>query len=160
MTEPSTNFSIRPAGFPIDPRRSSQPARIASAMGATRYVGAALCRRLVQRGQYVRVISRLPQSVTGRALRLAPYNLRTELPPGALKAADAVIHLAAETGRAAATEYSTQLLAVHRLLAAGARARFVFVSSPSARADAPTADGGQNGQTKRRCLPWQQPCGA
>jgi nucleoside-diphosphate-sugar epimerase len=145
----------------VGPRPTDRPPRLVCVTGATGYIGAALCRRLVQRGHQVRALSRVPPLNSGPALQHVPYNLRADLQPGALDDADAVIHLATETDRGAATDHAAELLAVHRLLAAaaGAQARFVFVSSQTARGDAPTAYGRSKWANERAVLYMTAPAG-
>jgi nucleoside-diphosphate-sugar epimerase len=121
-----------------DQKVVSDEPRLVAVTGATGYIGAALCRALSTNRHPVLGLSRTVPRVVG--VRHLPYDLRAELAPDALMAVFAVIHLATETDRGASTDVEAELQAVRRLLAAAqlAGTRFVFVSSQTARADAPT----------------------
>jgi NADH dehydrogenase len=118
----------------------AEPSSIA-VTGADGYIGGSLCRLLASRGVPVRALSRRPPAVHG--LTHVAYDLRQPVLPAALTGASAVVHLAAETKRTADPDTDMELDALRRLLAEAARvgARFVFVSSQTARPDAPTAYG-------------------
>ena len=109
--------------------------------GAAGYIGEALCRLLLARGLGVRALSRHRPPVPGVAH--VTYDLREPIPAGALDGVSAVVHLASETKRAADPDSAMELAALGRLLeeARQVDARLVFVSSQTARVDAPTAYG-------------------
>lgn len=115
--------------------------QVIAVTGATGYIGAALARQLVDRGVTVRALGRSAVLMPGA--EFVHYDLRFPLPPGALEGIDGLVHLAAETSGASAVDEAVEELAVRRLSEAieKRRVRFVFVSSQTARADAPTAYG-------------------
>jgi NADH dehydrogenase len=115
--------------------------------GATGYIGSALARRLVDSGATVRALARAPLLMPG--VESASYDLRLPLPDGALESVDGVVHLAAQTDPGSPVDEAVEELAMRRLLQAieKKRVRFVFVSSQTARPDAPTA----YGRAKWRC---------
>lgn len=115
--------------------------RTVAVTGASGYIGEAVCRALVRRGLLVLALSRRETAVPG--VRFAAYDLRSELAPGLLAGVDVVIHAATETSRGAEPDIDAEIAALRRLAAAAeeASARLVFVSSQTARLDAPTGYG-------------------
>lgn len=109
--------------------------------GASGYVGKAVCRALKKRGVAVRALSRRDPRIADTSF--VAYDLRRQLDPNLLAGVDAVIHAAAETSRGAEPDMDAEIAALHRLLdaAGAASARFIFVSSQTARPDAPTGYG-------------------
>jgi len=112
--------------------------RLVVLTGATGYIGTVLTRRLLAEGFRIRALSRSRPS--GVDVEHIPYELRSEVPVGALDGAAAIIHLAAETQWNSDTYVEAELVALRRLMIAASqtRARFVFVSSQSASPDAPS----------------------
>lgn len=109
--------------------------------GAGGYIGARLCRALLERGQIVRALARRDPGIPGVAFE--PYDLRKEISSGALSGIDVVIHAATETARGSDPDIEAELAALDRLLDAtkAAGASLIFISSQSARPDAPTSYG-------------------
>lgn len=113
--------------------------------GASGYIGARLT-FLAPKGGYVVVAA--SRRLVGPALCWMPFELASAativLPPGT----DAVIHLAANPSLAAGVDDESEVFAARSLIGATKRlgAKFVFVSSQTARSDAPTV----YGQTKWR----------
>ncbi|WP_192643325.1 NAD-dependent epimerase/dehydratase family protein [Bosea sp. OAE506] len=120
--------------------------------GASGYVGAAVCRALTNRGVAVRALSRRDPLIAGASF--VAYDLRRELDPGLLAGVDAVIHTAAETSRGAEPDIDAEIAGLHRLVdaAGAASARFIFVSSQTARPDAPTGYGRLKASAERVVL--------
>jgi NADH dehydrogenase len=120
--------------------------------GASGYVGAAVCRALTKRGIAVRALSRRDPGIAGT--RFMAYDLRHDLQPGLLAGVDAVIHAAAETSRGAEPDIEVEIAALHRLAdaASAASARLIFVSSQTARSDAPTGYGRLKASAERIVL--------
>ncbi|WP_038364542.1 NAD-dependent epimerase/dehydratase family protein [Bosea sp. UNC402CLCol] len=118
-----------------------KPVRTVAVTGASGYIGEAVCRALVRRGLLVLALSRRETTVPG--VRFVAYDLRGELAPGLLAGVDVVIHAATETSRGAEPDIDAEIAALRRLAAAAdeASARLVFVSSQTARLDAPTGYG-------------------
>ena len=108
--------------------------------GATGYIGQRLIRAVSLAGHEVLALSRRP--VSGPGVTWQPFDL-TDAKPMALPGdIAAVFHLAAETQHASGAEHPEQEAAQRLIDAAGAvGADFVFVSSQTACADAPTAYG-------------------
>ena len=109
--------------------------------GATSYIGKRVAKVAVSQGFVVVSMSRR-QSEFQKSTWI-PYDLAatsvSNLPPETL----ALIHLAANTVTAHNTDSTIELHSVRLLLSATkkAGAKFIFVSSQSARADAPTSYG-------------------
>ena len=108
--------------------------------GATGYIGGRLALLASKGGHEVVAASRRP---VAPALCWIPFELSSTaaivLPPGT----NAVIHLAADTSPAAGVDDEREVLAARSLIAAAQQleAKFVFVSSQTARPDAPTVYG-------------------
>lgn len=118
--------------------------------GATGYIGQRLVRHAVAQGHEVIAASRRrPQAAVG----WVPFELSSaaafELPP----ALDAIVHLAAVT-HSKSEGAPNEEAAARRLveLARHAGARFVFVSSQTAREDAPTSYGRTKWRIEREVL--------
>lgn len=113
--------------------------------GGTGYIGTALVRLAVTNGCVVTVLSRTrPTWPFIDKVRYVPYALTEPLPPEAFDAAEVVIHLAADTSQGLKRlPEQVEVDAGRRLLTAASThgLRFLFVSSQSARADAPTPYG-------------------
>lgn len=118
-----------------------EPVKTVAVTGASGYVGEAVCRALTKRGISVRALSRRDPGIAGT--HFIAYDLRHELEPGLLKGVHAVIHAATETSRGAEPDIDAEITAIHRLAdaAEAASARLIFVSSQTARSDAPTGYG-------------------
>ncbi|MGZ8182630.1 MAG: NAD-dependent epimerase/dehydratase family protein [Methylobacter sp.] len=109
--------------------------------GATGYIAASLINKCRARGhQIVAMSRRQPADYAGPWL---PFDLAEAesvvLPTGT----DAVVHLAANTSTANCINEGQELLAAQALLSAAQEvsAKFIFISSQTARSDAPTAYG-------------------
>lgn len=106
--------------------------------GASGYIGSCLARRALQDGHDLVALTRRPMS--DPRIAWAPFDLHrpadVEIPH-----ADVLVHLAAIT--TAPSEEAAEQAAAAALVAAAQRlrARFIFVSSQTARPDAPTAYG-------------------
>lgn len=114
-----------------------RPGKIA-VTGATGYIGRALGVQAMAQGWQVRALSRTaPADVR---IEFVPYALDLPLAADALKGVDAIVHLAADTTSGDERAFERDIEAARRLLqaVAGRSVRFVFVSSQTARADAPT----------------------
>lgn len=113
--------------------------------GATGYIGARLVRQALDRGY--RVVALTRRKPSSLPIEWLPFDIANDseidLPPDI----DALVHLAAET-QVAAVDMDSELAAARRLIRASKRcnARFIFVSSQTARPDAPT----NYGQSKWR----------
>lgn len=119
--------------------------------GATGYVGQRLVRRALAAGHtVVAATRRAPEP----AVAWTPFDLMEPGTLAPLEGADAILHLAAATGDAAVDE-AAELRAALALLdaARGASARLVFVSSQTARADAPTPYGRSKWRIEQALLP-------
>ncbi len=129
-----------------------EPVKTVAVTGASGYVGEAVCRALTKRGIVVRALSRRDPGIAGT--RFMAYDLRHELEPGLLAGVDAVIHAAAETSRGAEPDIEAEIAALHRLAdaAEAASARLIFVSSQTARSDAPTGYGRLKASAERIAL--------
>lgn len=112
--------------------------------GATGYIGARLTSLAWKRGHEVVIASR--QRLSSSSSSISPwlsFDLSSAnsivLPVGT----DAVVHLAANTQHANGLDEACELAAAKKLIqsAQEAGAKFIFVSSQTARADAPTAYG-------------------
>lgn len=119
--------------------------------GATGYIGQRLIVAARQAGHEVLALSRRPAAQPGVAWQA--YELAEAEPLFLPLDVDAVFHLAAETQHAEGAE-QTELRAAQRLIEAAHRANaaFVFVSSQTARADAPTGYGRIKWQIERATL--------
>ncbi len=109
--------------------------------GATGYIGNSLTSLAVERGYDVVMASRQQPASSGASwlhFDLASSEV-VALPAGT----DVVVHLAANTGESNSLDEVGEVAAAQRLInsAHKAGARFIFVSSQTARADAPTAYG-------------------
>ncbi len=108
--------------------------------GATGYIGGRLTLLASKNDHEVVAASRRP---VAPALCWVPFELSSTativFPPGT----NAVIHLAADTSSAADVDDEHEVLAARSLIAAAQKlaAKFVFVSSQTARSDAPTVYG-------------------
>lgn len=109
--------------------------------GATGYVGTRLVNICGARGHQIVAMSR--RQLTNHASLWLPFDLSVgdaiALPTGT----DAVVHLAANTSMAKCVNEKQEILAAKALLSASQEvsAKFIFVSSQTARPDAPTAYG-------------------
>jgi uncharacterized protein YbjT (DUF2867 family) len=108
--------------------------------GASGYIGQRLVRLAQLQGHTVIVLARKPLPLAD--VEWMNFDLAEEHPIVLPDDVDAVFHLAAVTQRTSGDE-GTEEAAALRLLAAAARinARFLFVSSQTARSDAPTGYG-------------------
>ncbi len=111
--------------------------------GATGFIGAALVRRLAERGVPVRAIARTPRD-TAIGPVVAVDLTSGIIPPGALDGVETIYHLAAKTHDLLASEasdadyWSVNLEGTQRLLEAARRCpvkRVVFVSSVKAQTE-------------------------
>jgi nucleoside-diphosphate-sugar epimerase len=119
--------------------------------GATGYIGQRLIRAARLAGYEVLALSRRPVTESGVAWQC--FNLADTTPLLLPDDIAAVFHLAAETRHALDIEHTEQAAAQRLIAAAGAvGAGFVFVSSQTARADAPTAYGRIKWQVERATL--------
>lgn len=113
--------------------------------GGTGYIGTALVKLAIAQGCTVTVLSRTqPAGLPNPRVRYVPYALTEPFPPEAFLDVHAVVHLAADTTSGAnRLPEQVEVDAAHRLFAAASArgCRFLFVSSQSAREDAPTAYG-------------------
>lgn len=108
--------------------------------GATGYIGQRLTRAARLAGHEVLALSRRPVIESGVAWQF--FDLADATPLALPSDIDAVFHLAAETRHAAGAELTEQKAAQLLIDAAGSvRAAFIFISSQTACADAPTAYG-------------------
>lgn len=118
--------------------------------GATGYIGQRLVRHALAQGHEVISASR---RAPREPVEWLPFDLSShadfKLPQGV----DAVLHLAANTGSIAG-DGSAELQAARRLVnaATGSQATFIFVSSQTARADAPTPYGRTKWQIEKLVL--------
>ena len=120
--------------------------------GATGYIGSCLTDLALKRGHKIVIMSRK------RPLSFAPswifFDLSLDhlivLPPGV----DAVVHLAANTTQTTSSEDKREVFAAQMLIKAAreADARFIFISSQTARIDAPTAYGRNKWQIEQEVL--------
>lgn len=113
--------------------------RCIAVTGATGYIGQALVHRALEQGIGVVALARRP--LFDARIAFVPYDLTAAAPPPeVLVGIDAVIHLAANTRGESELGVADELAAARALIAAASSsgARFVFVSSQAARADAPT----------------------
>lgn len=119
--------------------------------GATGYIGQRLIRAARLAGHDVLALSRRPTTEPDVAWQ--PFDLTDTTPlslPGDIAA---VFHLAVETQHAPRPEQTEQAAAERLIDAAGVvGARFVFISSQTARTDAPTAYGRTKWQIERATL--------
>lgn len=113
--------------------------------GATGYIGRRFLVRAQERGHFVVAASRTP--VPG-ASAWQRFDLASNQAITLPRNAEAIVHLAANTSPRDSAEADRELIAARKLLDAARRlsAKFVFVSSQTARPDAPTL----YGQTKWR----------
>lgn len=113
------------------------PLRIA-VTGATGYIGRALISRALSEGAEVIAFGRHPPPDS--RVEFFPYDLAAEMALESLRNIDVVIHLAAVTGNEQTLSVAAERAAARSLIAAATacKARFVFISSQAARADAPT----------------------
>lgn len=109
--------------------------------GATGYIGERLVQAALARKFDVVSLSRRPSRHSGVAW--IPYDLFDHVAPNFPNGTDAVIHLAAGTASTHNIEDYDELRAAQLLLAAAKKSniKFIFVSSQTARHDAPTAYG-------------------
>jgi nucleoside-diphosphate-sugar epimerase len=108
--------------------------------GATGYIGQRLVQAALAAGHEVLALSRRPMEQAG--LTWQAFDLADSAPLSLPERTGAIFHLATETQQAAGSE-EIELAAARRLITAASSvgADFVFVSSQTARADAPTAYG-------------------
>lgn len=113
--------------------------------GGTGYIGTALVRLALAQGCTVTVLSRTPPPWPAHErLHYVPYTLGEPLSPDLFKTAQGLIHLAADTSSGGNRLPEQVEMNAGRNLFAAASAqgcRFVFVSSQSARQDAPAPYG-------------------
>lgn len=108
--------------------------------GATGYIGQRLVHAAILSGHQVLALSRRPVARPGVAWQR--FDLHDTEPPSLSADIDVLVHLAAKTS--GANDATLDEVSAAKLLADAAcliGARFVFVSSQTARADAPTAYG-------------------
>lgn len=119
--------------------------------GATGYVGQRLVRRALAAGHTVVAATR---RAPGLPVPWTKFDLDAPVPFAGPVTADAIVHLAAATGDET-VDAPAELRAALALLEAAraASARLVFVSSQTARADAPTAYGRSKWQIEQALLP-------
>ena len=112
--------------------------------GASGYIGSRLCRLALERGLgLVMMGRRRPPSVSERDVVFHAFDLGDEAPATAFDGVQAVVHLA-QAGLDSGSDGSLNVEGSRRVIEAGRRAgveRFIFVSSQSARADAPATYG-------------------
>lgn len=118
--------------------------------GATGYIGERLVRQALSRGHEVIAASRRPSRVQGNWI---PFDFVSASVISLPKAIDVVFHLAAMT-TSLAIDPELELSAAKRLIneAEQAGAKFIYVSSQTAREDAPTAYGRTKWQIERLVL--------
>jgi uncharacterized protein YbjT (DUF2867 family) len=116
------------------------PRRLLAVTGANGYIGERLCQAAQDSGWDVIALARKPPAV--RECRFVPYDLALPVDEQALEGAQAVVHLASDTQNPE-PDADRERQACQRLIDAGgqAKALFVFVSSQTAAADAPTGYG-------------------
>lgn len=114
--------------------------RTIAVTGANGYIGTRLCRAAIAANWNVLAFGRTQNSWTG--VTFAPYDLAHRVEPDMLKGVDALVHLAADTRRADPDEI-VEIEACRALIEAcrAADVRLIFVSSQTARPDAPTGYG-------------------
>lgn len=119
--------------------------------GATGYIGLRLVRAARLAGHEVLALSRRPLVQPNSTWQ--PFYLEDTTPLSLPRDIDAVFHLAADTQHAQGAE-QTELAAAQRLIdaASAVGASFVFVSSQTARPDAPTGYGRTKWQIERATL--------
>lgn len=119
--------------------------------GASGYIGQRLIRAAKTVGHEVLALSRQP--VEQSELVWQRFDLADTAPLSLPQDTDVVFHLAIQTQQKAGTE-QIELAAAQRLIDAAktVSARFVFISSQTARADAPTAYGWIKWQIERATL--------
>jgi nucleoside-diphosphate-sugar epimerase len=122
-------------------RKNSSPMRLA-VTGGGGYIGRHLCRMALAQGAELTVLGRSkPKGINASSFKFISYDLSGEAPN--LKDVDAVIHLAS-AGLNERLESGIDLSGTRALAEAAKSAgvpRFIFVSSQSACADAPTSYG-------------------
>jgi NADH dehydrogenase len=109
--------------------------------GATGYIGSRLTCLALKRGHDVTILSRQrPPSV---AASWIAFDLLSDNPIELPAGMDAVIHLATTFAAMPSSTGEMEIVATHELIKAAQNtgAKFIFVSSQTARADAPTAYG-------------------
>lgn len=118
--------------------------------GATGYIGERLVRHIMSLGHEVVAASRRAPSAQ---IEWIPFDFANASDLNLPKGVDAVFHLAAAT-TSSTTELDTELVAAQFLIKAAvqAGARIIFVSSQTAREDAPTAYGRTKWQIERLIL--------
>lgn len=113
--------------------------------GGTGYIGSALVDLALAKGCTVTLLGRSqPSETQSDRLRYARHHLGEPLPVAVLSGVDAVVHLAADTSSGVnRLPEQVEINAGRALLTAAAAqgCRFLFVSSQSARADAPAPYG-------------------
>ena len=119
--------------------------------GATGYIGQRLIRAARLAGHEVLALSRRP--VIDAGVMWQPFDLADTVPPTLPSNIDAVFHLAAVTRYPSGAELSEQNAAKMLIAAAASvRATFIFVSSQTARPDAPTAYGRNKWKIERATI--------
>lgn len=119
--------------------------------GATGYIGERLIKRALADGHQVIAASRRPPSARVEWLRYELHETATwRIPAGV----DCVMHLAANTSGKGEDDGMLEVAAVDALLAAASEsgASFLFVSSQTARRDAPTSYGRTKWRIEQRVL--------
>ena len=108
--------------------------------GATGYIGARLTSLALKRGHEVVIASRLRPSSSSPWLS---FDLSSAYSISLPTRLDAVVHLAANTQHADGLEAEREVAAAKKIIQSAQEvgAKFIFVSSQTARADAPTAYG-------------------
>lgn len=109
--------------------------------GATGYIGSCLTYLALERGHDVVIASR--QRPSTFLASWLPFDLSSANSVALPTGTDAIVHLAANTTHANRLEEECEMVAAQRLIksAQKAGAKFIFVSSQTARPDAPTAYG-------------------
>jgi NADH dehydrogenase len=111
--------------------------------GATGYIGTCLTALAIRRGCDVVMTSRLQPAFSTAAVPRLHFDLTSDEPVVLPAGTDVVLHLAANTAASNLLDDVGEVAAAQRLIksAQKAGARFIFVSSQTARADAPTVYG-------------------
>lgn len=131
-----------------DPGRSEARMRFLVSGGGG-YIGSRLCHRIIQQGSSLTVMGRSrPEKLAPDSYRFIAFELSDPVPSQAFEEHDCFIHLAHSFDDPEEAENLNEV-ATQRLLAAARSAKnttFIYISSQSAREDAPT----EYGRTKWR----------
>ena len=109
--------------------------------GLSGYIGESLGKNALNRGHAVIAASR--SAPLNKAFTWMKYNLDCQVPLELPAGTNAIIHLAANTSSISNLDYESEVLAARALIAAShqVKAKIIFVSSQTARPDAPTEYG-------------------